>query len=209
MHLKTSELFAMLKKPCQTLTVKREQHGLSIEELAELTAIPAKYIAAFELGTKKPWGKAVKTLSGFFGVRAALLFPEITREPPYRRCLEVVAARKKAGLTQTELSHLCGVERDHLSRFETGGGEPWPAAIAKICMALKKEPAAIFPQAKQGTLETALKLLESLKATQVRSDAKGANSGVVRSRTRKLLFKMEQARLAGGGVKAYLHDERL
>lgn len=48
----------------------------------------------------------------------------------------IKTARKKAGLTQTELATAIGVTQKEISRWETGTRTPQVETIANICKAL-------------------------------------------------------------------------
>ena len=52
---------------------------------------------------------------------------------------EIMLARENAGLTQAQLSKLCGVNQADISRLESGFGNPSLDKIEKIAKALKKK----------------------------------------------------------------------
>lgn len=52
--------------------------------------------------------------------------------------------RRLRGLSQTELSELCGLNRNNIASYEAGQVEPSAANFLKICSALDVDPAAML-----------------------------------------------------------------
>lgn len=54
--------------------------------------------------------------------------------------------RRKAGLTQAELSKLTKVHRNHISNFETGAERPWPKFRRRAAEILGVPECDLFPR---------------------------------------------------------------
>ncbi len=59
----------------------------------------------------------------------------------------LVAARKRAGLTQTELAQRAGMSRSAIARFEAGRASLANDFIWSICKALDMKPSELWAQA--------------------------------------------------------------
>lgn len=57
-----------------------------------------------------------------------------------RASANLVAARRKAGLTQEELADRCGLHRTEISLLERGGREPRLGTLVKLAEALGVPP---------------------------------------------------------------------
>jgi transcriptional regulator with XRE-family HTH domain len=67
-----------------------------------------------------------------------------------RFCELLIAARKKAGLTQTELAKRIGVDQAFISKYENGDRRLDVLEFLKIAEALNVDPASIVQVLREG-----------------------------------------------------------
>lgn len=108
----------------------RRQEGVTLDGLSEITGLSASFISRMELGKRSAKLEHLIKISDALGVSLAELRDEDA--PDGDLTARIVAARKAAKLTQTELAEAVGVTRGAVAQWESGETAPRRKLMARI-----------------------------------------------------------------------------
>ncbi len=140
LNVSSKELFATQNKESgiilgERIRAYREEKGLSLKDLADLSGLSYSYLCEIEKGAVLPSIRGLKKIASSMDVPLKSLM-----SPSASLGSKLTNVRKEQGLSQAELARRAGLSPGLIGQIEKGKVEPSLKTIEKIAAALNISP---------------------------------------------------------------------